>query len=57
MGAFVDYYNNSRCHESLDNLAPVDVYHGRGAMILKVRKEIKKQTIRKRRFQHQAAAA
>ncbi len=57
IGAFVDHYNNRRSHESLDNLTPVDVYHGRGAKVLKMREEIKKQTIRKRRLQHQAAAA
>ena len=57
IGAFVDYYNNRRYHESLGNLTPVDVYHGRGAQILKAREEIKKQTIRQRRLQHQSAAA
>jgi putative transposase len=57
IGAFVDHYNNHRYHESLANLTPADVYHGQGAKILKMREEIKKQTIRKRRLQHQAAAA
>ena len=57
IGAFVDHYNNRRYHESLNNLTPADVYHGRGAKILKMREEIKKLTIRKRRLQHQAAAA
>ena len=57
IGAFVDHYNNHRYHESLDNLTPADVYHGRGAKTLKMREEIKKQTIRKRWLQHQAAAA
>ena len=57
ISAFVDHYNNHRYHESLANLTPADVYHGRGANILKMREEIKKQTIRKRRLQHQAAAA
>ena len=57
IGAFVDHYNNRRYHESLANLTPADVYNGRGAKILKMREEIKKQTIRKRRLQHQAAAA
>ena len=57
ISAFVDHYNNRRYHESLDNLTPADVYHGRGAKILKMREEIKKQTIRKRRLQHQSAAA
>ena len=57
IGAFVDHYNNQRYHESLANLTPADVYHGRGAEILKMREEIKKQTIRKRWLQHNAAAA
>jgi transposase InsO family protein len=57
IAAFVDHYNNRRYHESLGNLAPVDVYHGRGAQILKRREEIKQQTIWKRRLQHQSAAA
>ena len=57
ISAFVDYYNNRRYHESLGNLTPADVYHGRGAQILKAREEIKKQTIRQRRLQHQAAPA
>ena len=57
IGAFVEYYNNRRYHESLGNLTPADVYHGRGAQILRAREEIKKQTIRQRRLQHQSAAA
>ena len=57
IGAFVDHYNNHRYHESRANLTPADVYQGRGAKILKMREEIKKQTIRERRLQHQAAAA
>lgn len=57
ISAFVDHYNNHRYHESLANLTPADVYHGRGARILRMREEIKKQTIRKRRLQHQATAA
>ena len=55
--AFVEHYNNHRYHESLSNLTPADVYHGRGAQILSMREEIKKQTIRKRRLQHDSAAA
>ena len=47
--AFIDYYNNRRYHESLDNLTPADVYYGRAEQILKKRKEIKRQTILRRR--------
>jgi len=57
VGAFVGHYNNHRYHESLDKLTPADVYYSRGANILKLRAEIKKQTIRKRRLQHQTAVA
>jgi hypothetical protein len=47
--AFIDYYNNRRYHESLDNLTPADVYYGRKVQILKRRKETKQRTIRLRR--------
>ena len=57
IGAFVAHYNNHRYQESLSNLTPADVYHRRGAKILRMREEIKKQTIRKPRLQHQVAAA
>lgn len=46
---FVDYYNNRRYHESLNNLTPADVYFGRGEQILKARKETKRKTIAMRR--------
>ena len=55
--AFVEHYNNDRYHESLGNLTPADVYHGRGAQILSMREEIKERTILKRRLQHDSAAA
>jgi transposase InsO family protein len=57
IAAFIHHYNNRRYHESLGNLTPADVYHGRGAQILKKREEIKQQTIWKRRLQHKSAAA
>ncbi len=28
IGRFMEYYNNERYHESLNNLEPVDVYGG-----------------------------
>jgi putative transposase len=55
--AFVDHYNHRRFHESLGNLTPADVYHGRGQSILKQRERIKKQTIEHRRLQHRQVAS
>ena len=54
---FVEYYNDRRYHESLDNLTPTDVYFGRGPDILKRRANIKRKTIEKRRRLHQQAIA
>jgi transposase-like protein len=59
LGEFVDYYNNRRYHESLDNLTPADVYFGRGEKILKARKDTKRKTLAIRRkgyFQDKAKA-
>jgi transposase InsO family protein len=53
IAAFVDYYNNHRYHESIDNLTPADVYFGRGKTILAERERTKRQTIAERRLQHQ----
>ncbi len=49
---FVEYYNNKRYHESLQNLTPSDVYFGRGQEILEQRHLIKLRTMKKRRKQH-----
>lgn len=49
---FVDYYNNSRYHESLNNLTPSDVYLGRDQAILKQREIIKQKTMNQRRKQY-----
>ena len=57
IGAFVDYYNNERYHESLNNVTPADVYFGRDKTIIRERKKIKKLTTQKRRLQHQKQAA
>src|ERR1051325_9230052 len=56
LAAFIDYYNNYRYHESIDNLTPADVYFGRGPTILAAREKIKRQTIAERRLQHQLQA-
>ncbi|MCP4205474.1 MAG: IS3 family transposase [Shimia sp.] len=57
IGAFVDYYNNERYHESLNNVTPADAYFGRDKAIIREREKIKKLTIRERRLQHQKQAA
>src|SRR4029079_7557649 len=57
IGEFVEYYNNRRYHESLDNLTPVDVYFGRGPAILKWRESIKRKTREHRGRLHQRAIA
>jgi transposase InsO family protein len=49
IGAFVDHYNHQRVHESLDNLTPADVYHGRAKEIQTSRNELKEHTLRRRR--------
>ena len=47
---WVKYYNERRVHESLDNLAPKDVYLGQGEKIKKIREIIKQNSINKRIF-------
>ncbi len=47
--AFVDYYNNRRYHEALNNLTPSDVYFGRGQAILDKRERIRRRTMGQRR--------
>jgi transposase InsO family protein/transposase-like protein len=50
--AFVNFYNNERYHESINNLRPVDVYNGKAFEILDRREEIKRQTMHHRRRQN-----
>ena len=49
IGLFIEYYNNDRYHEALNNLTPADVYYGRSRDILTRRKRIKKQIMIERR--------
>jgi len=46
---FIDYYNNQRYHEALNNLIPADVYYGKAREILTRRERVKKNTMRQRR--------
>jgi len=50
IASFVNYYNQQRYHESLDNLTPADVYFGRAKEVLSKRDQIKKQTLQQRRL-------
>ena len=49
---FVNYYNNERYHESINNLKPVDVYSSKGVDILDRRERIKRKTLKQRRRQN-----
>ena len=46
---FINYYNNQRYHEALNNLTPVDVYYGKTREIMTRRERVKKKTMRQRR--------
>ena len=46
---WVDYYNNERLHESLDNVTPADMYFGRKEKILTQRQIIKQKTLLERK--------
>jgi putative transposase len=49
---FIEYYNNRRYHESLENVTPADVYFGRNREIISRREQLKKQTLELRRNQN-----
>jgi len=55
--SFVNYYNNKRYHESLNNVTPADVYFGRDKDLLKRRSQIKIKTIKERRKKNQKVAS
>ena len=46
---FVDYYNHRRYHKSLSNVTPDDVLRGRREGILIKRREVKTQTVERRK--------
>jgi len=47
---FVDYYNNRRYHESLENVTPADVYYNRKSIILEQRAKTKHRTLTLRKM-------
>ena len=51
---FVDYYNYRRYHKALGNVTPADVLYGRREEIMERRKEVRLQTINRRRDYNQA---
>ncbi len=57
IGNFVDYYNHERYHESLNNVTPADVYHGRRREVLTKRAKIKRLTMQRRRKENLTAGA
>jgi putative transposase len=46
---WVEYYNNERLQESLDNVTPADMYFGRNENILTRRQIIKQKTLQQRK--------
>ena len=54
---FVEYYNNERYHESLENVTPADVYTGRNVSIIEQRQRIKERTMKLRKQIYKKAIA
>jgi len=49
---FVEYYNNQRYHDSLDNMIPVSIYYGKEKEVQSEREKIKRDTMVLRRQQN-----
>ena len=49
IGNYNHFYNEERYHESLGNVTPADIYHGRAKEIQSRREQIKQKTMRERR--------
>ena len=48
IGAVVDYYDNRRYYESLDNVTSSDAYHGRAVEVGEKRKRITERTMKEK---------
>jgi len=49
IASFIEFYNNRRYHESLNNVTPADVYFGRNREIIARREQLKKRTLESRK--------
>ena len=49
---WVEHYNNHRCHESINNVTPANVFFGRGQQILSRREQIKQSTLIQRKVEN-----
>jgi len=49
---FVEYYNNHRYHESLDNMTPASIYYGKEKEVQSKPEKIKRETMTLRRQQN-----
>ena len=49
---YIEYYNNERYHESLNNCTPASVYNGTHHQILKQRQILKQKSMQKIRRNH-----
>lgn len=52
IASFVQYYNDCRYHEALDNVTPADMYFGRYTQVTTQREKIKQATLQQRREQY-----
>ena len=49
---YIEYYNNERYHESLNNCTPASVYNGTNKIILEQRQLLKQKSMKQRRKNH-----
>jgi len=49
---YIDYYNNERYHEGINNLRPIDVFKGKSKEILRKRNVVKNETLAIRKLQN-----